>query len=122
MSSKYMPQLSALYQELSARQNVDFFARMYGLSRSAERREAVDRAIKWVDLTERQKEPPEGLPLIVLRPDIGTLKGRNGVAHVFLEQDIGYPIETKSSGIHGQQPCNRTKDTAASEKLCDSSP
>ena len=39
----YMPQLSALYQELSARQNVDFFARMYGLSRSAERREAVDR-------------------------------------------------------------------------------
>ena len=97
MSSKYMPQLSALYQELSARQNVDFFARMYGLSRSAERREAVDRAIKWVDLTERQKEPPEGLPLIVLSPDIGTLKGRNGVAHVFLEQDIGYPIETKSS-------------------------
>ena len=53
----YMPQLSALYQELSARQNVDFFARMYGLSRSAERREAVDRAIEWVDLTGRQKDP-----------------------------------------------------------------
>ena len=53
----YMPQLSALYQELSVRQNVDFFARMYGLSRSAERREAVDRAIEWVDLTERQKDP-----------------------------------------------------------------
>ena len=53
----YMPQLSALYQELSARQNVDFFARMYGLSRSGERREAVDRAIEWVDLTERQKDP-----------------------------------------------------------------
>ena len=53
----YMPQLSALYQELSARQNVDFFARMYGLSRSAERREAVDQAIEWVALTERQQEP-----------------------------------------------------------------
>ena len=53
----YMPQLSALYQELSVRQNVDFFARMYGLSRSAERREAVDRAIEWVDLAKRQKEP-----------------------------------------------------------------
>ncbi len=53
----YMPQLSALYQELSARQNVDFFARMYGLSRPSRRREAVDRAIEWVDLTERQKEP-----------------------------------------------------------------
>ena len=53
----YMPQLSALYQELSARQNVDFFARMYGLSRPSRRREAVDRAIEWVDLTERQKDP-----------------------------------------------------------------
>ncbi len=52
----YMPQLSALYQELSVRQNVDFFARMYGLSRSAERREAVDRAIEWVDLAGRQKD------------------------------------------------------------------
>jgi len=30
---------------------------MYGLSRSAERQEAVDRAIEWVDLTERQKDP-----------------------------------------------------------------
>ena len=28
----YMPQLSALYQELSIRENVDFFARMYGMS------------------------------------------------------------------------------------------
>ena len=53
----YMPQLTALYLELSARQNVDFFARMYGLSQSAERREAVDRAIEWVDLAERQKDP-----------------------------------------------------------------
>ena len=53
----YMSQLSALYQELSVRQNVDFFARMYGLSRSAERREAVDRAIEWVDLAGRQKDP-----------------------------------------------------------------
>ena len=53
----YMPQLSALYQELSARQNVDFFARMYGLSRPAERRDAVDEALEWVELTGRQKDP-----------------------------------------------------------------
>ena len=53
----YMPQLSALYLELSAEQNIDFFARMYGLSDAAERREAVQRAIDWVALSERRKEP-----------------------------------------------------------------
>ena len=40
----YMPQLSAPYLELSIQQNIDFFARMYGMSSSSERREAVDRA------------------------------------------------------------------------------
>jgi len=53
----YMPQLSALYLELSIQQNIDFFARMYGMSSSAERREAVDRAIAWVELSERRKDP-----------------------------------------------------------------
>ena len=52
----YMPQQSALYQELTARQNVEFFARMYGLARSPERREAVDRALEWVDLADRQND------------------------------------------------------------------
>ena len=52
----YMPQQSALYQELTARQNVEFFARMYGLARSPERRAAVDRALEWVDLVDRQDD------------------------------------------------------------------
>jgi ABC-2 type transport system ATP-binding protein len=42
----YMPQLSALYQELSIRENVDFFGRMYGMSDKSERAAAVDDAIK----------------------------------------------------------------------------
>ena len=49
----YMPQLSALYQELSVRENVDFFARMYGMSERRSRAEAVDEAIGMVDLAER---------------------------------------------------------------------
>ena len=53
----YMPQQSALYQELTARQNVDFFARMYGLARAAGRRAAVDRALEWVELSRRQDDP-----------------------------------------------------------------
>ena len=53
----YMPQQSALYQELTARQNVEFFARMYGLARSGERRAAVERALAWVELGHRQNDP-----------------------------------------------------------------
>ena len=45
-----MPQLNALYLELSVQQNVDFFARMYGLAKSSRRREQVESAINLVAL------------------------------------------------------------------------
>ncbi len=53
----YMPQLSALYLELSAQQNIDFFARMYGMRNPRERRESVEVAIKVVGLWERRNDP-----------------------------------------------------------------
>ena len=46
----YMPQLASLYNELSVRQNIDFFARIYGLKNVKERRERVEELIKMVDL------------------------------------------------------------------------
>lgn len=46
----YMPQRRALYEDLTARGNVGFFARLYGVS---DRREAVDRALDLVDLADR---------------------------------------------------------------------
>ena len=49
----YMPQLSALYQELSVRENVDFFARMYGLSDRTSRARSVEESIEIVGLTPR---------------------------------------------------------------------
>jgi ABC-2 type transport system ATP-binding protein len=52
-----MPQLSALYLELSAQQNVDFFARMYGLGRPAERRRQVAEVLNLVELWERRHDP-----------------------------------------------------------------
>ena len=52
----YMPQLNALYQELSIRENVDFFARMYGMSDRRARGQAVDEAIDLVDLTPRSSD------------------------------------------------------------------
>jgi ABC-2 type transport system ATP-binding protein len=51
----YMPQLPALYSELSVEQNIDFFARIYGLRDSKERSQRVDEVIKLVDLWPRRK-------------------------------------------------------------------
>jgi ABC-2 type transport system ATP-binding protein len=49
----YMPQALALYPELSARENVDFFARMYGLNDGGARRGRVDAVLEMVGLEDR---------------------------------------------------------------------
>lgn len=46
----YMPQLPSLYTELTVRQNIDFFAHIYGLKDARERSQRVDEVIKLVDL------------------------------------------------------------------------
>jgi ABC-2 type transport system ATP-binding protein len=46
----YMPQLPALYAELSVEQNIDFFARIYGLKDKKKRGQRVTEVIKLVDL------------------------------------------------------------------------
>lgn len=51
----YMPQLPALYSELSVTQNIDFFARIYGLKNRKTRLQQVDETIKIVDLWEKRK-------------------------------------------------------------------
>ncbi|MBI4329442.1 MAG: ABC transporter ATP-binding protein [Chloroflexi bacterium] len=53
----YMPQLSALYLELSVQENVSFFARMYGMASGGERREAAQEALNLVGLWERRGDP-----------------------------------------------------------------
>jgi ABC-2 type transport system ATP-binding protein len=51
----YMPQLPSLYTELTVQQNIDFFARIYGLRNKSERTQRVDEVIKLVDLWPRRK-------------------------------------------------------------------
>ena len=51
----YMPQLPALYSELSVEQNIDFFARIYGLKDRKQRSKRVDEVIKLVDLWPKRK-------------------------------------------------------------------
>ncbi len=52
----YMPQLQSIYAELSVRQNVDFFARIYHLSDRKERAKRVEETIKLVNLWERRDD------------------------------------------------------------------
>ena len=50
----YMPQLPSLYNELTVRQNIDFFAKIYGLKNRHQRSQRVDEVIKLVDLQSKR--------------------------------------------------------------------
>lgn len=52
----YMPQLAALYGELSVMENVDFFARVYGLKKHEMRQQRVEEVVHLVDLWEKRGE------------------------------------------------------------------
>ena len=52
----YMPQMASLYTELSARQNLDFFARVYGLRDREQRARHIEEAIRLVDLWPRRND------------------------------------------------------------------
>jgi ABC-2 type transport system ATP-binding protein len=52
-----VPQDLAIYENLSARENVTFFAKLYGL-RGSLLKERVDEALEFVALTDRQRDKP----------------------------------------------------------------
>jgi ABC-2 type transport system ATP-binding protein len=52
-----VPQDLAIYESLSARENINFFAKLYGL-RGSLLRERVDEALDFVALTDRQRDKP----------------------------------------------------------------
>ncbi len=52
----YMPQQHSLYNELSVAQNIDFFAKVYGLRNKSERAKRVADTIKLVELWERRND------------------------------------------------------------------
>ncbi len=53
-----VPQEIALYLMLTARQNLDFYGRMYGMS-AGERARRIDEVLELIDLTERQHDKVE---------------------------------------------------------------
>jgi ABC-2 type transport system ATP-binding protein len=50
----YMPQLPALYNELTVFQNIDFFASIYGMKNRKQRTQRVDEVINMIDLREKR--------------------------------------------------------------------
>jgi ABC-2 type transport system ATP-binding protein len=54
----YVPQEIALYRELSARRNLEFFGRMYGLA-GKDLATRVDEVLEFIDLTDRQNDRVE---------------------------------------------------------------
>jgi ABC-2 type transport system ATP-binding protein len=51
----YMPQLPSLYTELTVEQNIDFFARIYGMRDRKQRQLRIAEVIKLVDLWSKRK-------------------------------------------------------------------
>jgi len=52
----YMPQLNALYQELSVEENLNFFARMYGVADRQERNISLTKTLEVIGLSERRMD------------------------------------------------------------------
>jgi len=57
----YMPQLQSLYNELSVRENVDFFACIYGLNDRKQRSGQVEQILNLVNLWERRNDAVQNL-------------------------------------------------------------
>jgi ABC-2 type transport system ATP-binding protein len=57
----YMPQLPSLYTELSLYQNVDFFAKIYGVKERRERARRVEEAVRLVDMWDRRHDAVQKL-------------------------------------------------------------
>jgi ABC-2 type transport system ATP-binding protein len=53
----YMPQASALYGELTLRENLDFFGAVSGLRSAAMRRKRIDELCALLDLTDKRDSP-----------------------------------------------------------------
>ena len=53
----YMPQLPALYNELTVEENIDFFARIYGLRDGRVRSARIEEVLRLIELWQKRKTP-----------------------------------------------------------------
>jgi len=86
----YMAQSDALYLELTAYENFDFFASIYGLS-NKERKRQIERAAKIVDLADHLRKPVEHFS--------GGMKRRMSLAVSLLHQPQLLILDEPTVGI-----------------------
>lgn len=84
------PQENLLYQSLTCRENLDFFARIYGLSKS-ERVEQVNNCLEAVNLVERTNSPVETLS--------GGMQRRLSVAIALVHQPKLVILDEPTTGL-----------------------
>jgi ABC-2 type transport system ATP-binding protein len=88
-----VPQEIALYQELSALENLQFFGRIYGL-KGKELNRAVQEVLELVDLTDRQKER--------IKTYSGGMKRRINIAAALMHQPKIIIMDEPTVGIDPQ--------------------
>lgn len=88
-----VPQEIALYPELTAQENLEFFAGLYGLRGSA-RKSAIDDALELVGLTERRKD--------VVKRYSGGMKRRLNIAAALLHNPRIVIMDEPTVGIDPQ--------------------
>jgi ABC-2 type transport system ATP-binding protein len=122
-----VPQEVALYSELSARDNLAFFGRLYGL-RGTGLSSAIDRVLAKVNLADRAKEPIEGFSGGMLR----RLNIAAGLLHdpkvvLMDEPTVGLDPQTRASildlvrsiAANGAAVVYTTHYLDEAERLCD---
>jgi ABC-2 type transport system ATP-binding protein len=122
-----VPQEVALYTELSARENLAFFGRLYGLG-GAGLSAAIDRVLARVNLADRAKEPIEGFSGGMLR----RLNIAAGLLHdpkvvLMDEPTVGLDPQTRASildlvrsiAANGASVVYTTHYLDEAERLCD---
>jgi ABC-2 type transport system ATP-binding protein len=122
-----VPQEVALYQEFSARDNLSFFGRLYGLG-GARLSDAVDRVLARVNLADRSREPIErfsGGMLRRLNIAAGLLHGPKAV--LMDEPTVGLDPQSRASilelvrsiAAEGAAIVYTTHYLDEAERLCD---
>ena len=84
----YMPQLPALYEDLAARANIEFFGAAYHLP---DLKKQVDKVLTFVDLSERQHEPVFGFS--------GGMKQRVSLACALVHEPKVLFLDEPTAGI-----------------------